>query len=619
MTPESQHKRLKRQKALRRTIDRLDRKINGMLANNKRLSQGRLATFLTGIGLLFLPETKLKWILVIVVGGLFLYLVLKHHWLYNRMKRYRIWRKIKQTNLARMKLRWSEIPEAPITNVHSYGALGKELDLVGPKSLHHLMDLSISELGSRRLASWLTQTEPDIHQTQKRQRVIRELASASHFRERLLLNFHLTTGEKINSEKMTQWLHVPFSEKSITVSLRLSIALILLTLLLILADNMVNFPDVWKISYALYILLFFSGVRRLTPVLKSAQDLDDELSVFKRVLIFLEKYPLHNYPHLSGVLTIIQDPEKRPSGKIRSLKITTACIGLRNNPIMTLLLNLFFPWDFLFARWTLRLRKQLCKEFPLWLNTLARLEAMNSLANFSYINPHYCFPKLLEDDTEGVFVLDTHALGHPLIDPENKVTNHYSLGKIGDITLITGSNMAGKSTFLKTVGINLILAYAGGPVNADAFTARFFRIHTCIDVGDSLSDGVSSFYAEVKRLRKILDQIGQPNPIPVLFFIDEILRGTNNRERLIGSAALIRSLLQTRSAGLITTHDLELASLKTEDDGISNYHFTETLQDGKMLFLYRLKDGPCPTTNALEIMRIEGLPINYSKSVFENC
>jgi DNA mismatch repair ATPase MutS len=173
--------------------------------------------------------------------------------------------------------------------------------------------------------------------------------------------------------------------------------------------------------------------------------------------------------------------------------------------------------------------------------------------------------------------------------------------------------MAGKSTFLKTVGINLILAYAGGPVNADVFAARFFRIHTCIDVGDSLSDGVSSFYAEVKRLRKILDQIGQPNPIPVLFFIDEILRGTNNRERLIGSAALIRSLSQTHSAGLITTHDLELTSLQAEYDGIFNYHFSETLRDGKMLFLYKLQDGPCPTTNALEIMRIEGLPINYSK------
>jgi DNA mismatch repair ATPase MutS len=208
--------------------------------------------------------------------------------------------------------------------------------------------------------------------------------------------------------------------------------------------------------------------------------------------------------------------------------------------------------------------------------------------------------------------LDTYALGHPLIDPENKVTNHYSLGKIGDITLITGSNMAGKSTFLKTVGINLILAYAGGPVNADAFATRFFRIHTCINVGDSLSDGVSSFYAEVKRLKEILDQIGQPNPTPVLFFIDEILRGTNNRERLIGSTALIRSLSQTRSAGLITTHDLELTSLRAEYDGIFNYHFTETLRDGKMYFLYQLQDGPCPTTNALEIMRLEGLPISSS-------
>jgi hypothetical protein len=609
MNSKSHNLRHKREKALRRTVDRLNRQINRMAASDKIIFRCRLATFLAGIGLLLLPATELKWFLESCIGALFIYLILRQHLLHLRMKQYRIWRGIKQNNFARMGIRWNEIPAVTIPRSKGYGVLAKELDLVGEKSLHHLMDLSISEQGSRMLASWLTNDKPDIDTTRKRQLVIRELASLSHFRERLLLNFHLITGKKIDSEKMTQWLRISLPEGRIPVLLFLSIVLILFSLLLFFTHKIPALPQFWMIPYGLYLLVFFYRTRILALILESAQNLDDELSTFTKVLLFLEKYPLPNHSHLSKMLSIFKDPEIRPSRRIRFLKIVAACIGLRNNPIMTLLLNLFIPWDLLFAQWTLILRKQLGSEFPRWLHTLSILEAMNSIANFAYINPDYCFPRLLETDANGATLLDARSLGHPLIDPQKKVTNHYGLERIGDITLITGSNMAGKSTFLKTVGLNLMLAYAGGPVNADAFSARFFLIRTCINVGDSLAYGVSSFYAEVKRLREILEQILEPKSTPVLFFIDEILRGTNNQERLIGSAALIRSLAQTRSAGLITTHDLELTSLQDEYDRIFNYHFTETIQNGKMLFLYKLQSGPCPTTNALEIMQREGLPI----------
>ena len=143
----------------------------------------------------------------------------------------------------------------------------------------------------------------------------------------------------------------------------------------------------------------------LASILESAQFLDDELSVFKKVLLFLEKYSLPNHSHLSEMSTIFKGPETRPSRRIRFLKTAAACIGLRNNPIMALLLNLFVLWDLLFAQWTLILRKQLRSEFPLWLHTLSTLEAMNSLANFAYSNPDYCLPQLLETDATPMALL----------------------------------------------------------------------------------------------------------------------------------------------------------------------------------------------------------------------
>ena len=169
--------------------------------------------------------------------------------------------------------------------------------------------------------------------------------------------------------------------------------------------------------------------------------------------------------------------------------------------------------------------------------------------------------------------------------------------------------MAGKSTLIRTVGINLSLAYAGAPVTADRLEVSLFRVFTCIKVTDSVQDGLSYFYAEVKRLRSMLSLIEEEG-LRVLFLIDEIYRGTNSRERHIGSRALIRRLSSdTGAVGIIATHDLELVTLAREIPGVANFHFRDEVQDGKMMFDYLLRPGPCPTTNALKLMQLEGLPV----------
>jgi DNA mismatch repair ATPase MutS len=162
---------------------------------------------------------------------------------------------------------------------------------------------------------------------------------------------------------------------------------------------------------------------------------------------------------------------------------------------------------------------------------------------------------------------------------------------------------------LKTVGVNLALMNAGGPVNAHSFSARAFRLFACIGVSDSVTDGISYFYAEVKRLKALLAELEREHPLPLLFCIDEIFRGTNNRERLIGSRAFVSALAAKHGVGFIATHDLELAKLAEQSRLVRNYHFRDHFDAGRMVFDYALRPGPCPTTNALKIMQLEGLPV----------
>ncbi|WP_419660679.1 MutS: DNA mismatch repair protein [Desulfosarcina variabilis str. Montpellier] len=609
MHSESTSRQTKRTRALRRTIDRLARRLQWMQTRNQQISNARLVVFIVAIGLLFIPPATIKWVFLFLVGVLFFYLVIRHHFHDQRMKRYQALHHIKKTNLARATVKWDALPPPAINKKDGYSDIGDALNLVGEKSLHHLMDISISDRGSLRLAQWLTADDPEIATTLDRQRIVEALAAQPRFRERLLLEFYQTSKKKMDSKRLVEWLSIPMPERHVAIAMGVSFLLIIFSIALFGAGHVYPLANLWLVPYALYGILFLSRISSLVPLLDAAQHLDDELGVFRRVLLFIERYTFHHQPRLTELLAVFQAPGKRPSKSIRLLKIGAFCIGLRNNPITALLLNMVFPWDMVFAWWTLRQRSSLRKAFPIWLDTLSTLESLNSLANFAYLNPDYHFPHLVEQPVPGSAVFKARSLGHPLIAPKNKVTNDFAIENIGDICLITGSNMAGKSTFLKTVGINLMLAYAGAPVSASSLTTGFFKIRTCINVGDSLTDGVSAFYAEVKRLKEIMKQIEQSDAVPVLYLIDEILRGTNNRERLIGSQAMVEWLTQTRSVGLISTHDLELTALESAYERIFNYHFSETIQDGKMHFLFKLQHGPCPTTNALEIMKGEGLPV----------
>ena len=185
--------------------------------------------------------------------------------------------------------------------------------------------------------------------------------------------------------------------------------------------------------------------------------------------------------------------------------------------------------------------------------------------DFAYLNPDYTFPIIADSEKEKILI-DAKELGHPLIHDSKNVKNNFNIDGKGEIFIITGSNMSGKSTFLRTVGINICLAYSGAPVNADFLKINLFNLFSCIKVSDSVIDGISYFYAEVKRLKKLLDLLNANGGLPVFFLIDEIFKGTNNYERLIGSKSLIRTLSQKKGSGIVSTHDLELVKLAEENN-----------------------------------------------------
>jgi DNA mismatch repair ATPase MutS len=273
------------------------------------------------------------------------------------------------------------------------------------------------------------------------------------------------------------------------------------------------------------------------------------------------------------------------------------------------------PWDAYLTYRMNQTKAHLAKHAGAWMDTWFELEALSSLATFAHLNPSYTFPEFLAGEGRQPAVFRARDLGHPLLLDSEKVCNDFAIPELGWVAIITGSNMAGKSVFLKTVGVNLAMAYAGGAANAQELETVLFRLFSSMAISDSVTDGISYFYAEVKRLKALLSALEQPHTLPLLFFIDEIFRGTNNRERLIGSRAYVRALTAKNGTGLISTHDLELATLADEGHQLANYHFRDHVEGDRMVFDYTLRSGPSPTTNALKIMQLEGLPVPAAREV----
>ncbi|PIE32535.1 hypothetical protein CSA56_15135 [candidate division KSB3 bacterium] len=598
-----------RQYALERHIRRIQRSIHCLEEKRDHYSRYRPYLFFAGVGLTY----WLGWLSVIMAAVLMATEVLYTNRIKKTLHRHRLWLEIKSVQLARLNLDWEHIPEPPHQPLDEQHPFEVDLDITGLRSLHHLLDTAVSREGSERLRNWLLQTPPDRKQIETRRTIIQEIISLSRFRDKLLLNFRLVSKEQLDGSKLLSWLQAQRPSDALQRVLPVAGSLAIINIILFLSFIFGKLPAYWLLSLALYLVIYFYHLPRIARYFDAAMTLYNELEKFRTILQYLETYPYKKDSSLQKLCAPFCRKDALPSVLITQVSWLMAAVGLRMNPMLGFLLNLVIPWDIVFAALTVRCQTRCARQFPQWVEVWSELEALISLANFAYLQPEYIFPDIVTDrEREAGPLLQAHELGHPLLPAAQKVCNDYTINRIGDITLLTGSNMAGKSTFLKTVGINMCVAYAGGPVNATLFRTSLFRVYSCIQIHDSVNDGYSFFYAEVRRLKDILDALHQQNSYPVFFLIDEIFKGTNSRERLIGSRAYIHHLSTQSGTGLIATHDLELAQLSEHISGLRNAHFRDSVADGKMSFDYLLHRGPCPTTNALKIMKMEGLPVEIS-------
>jgi hypothetical protein len=600
------------QQALRNQVRRLQTKIDKLQKFSSNLSMVRLGSFVGGLSVVYLagrlgPEWVFWLTFLAFITG-FWKLVSVHNKIDRTEEKFSVWKSIRENHLARLKLDWPNIPAKSATDDYADHPFATDLNLIGTHSLLQLIDTANYQGSTDQLANYLLNRDPNPREIAKRQAIVKELVGKPQFRDRLQLKANLFKKQELENdwtlEELQQHLHQ--SEKvNYTVPLLvlggLSIANITLGALYLvgLLDPYVIF------TFVLYLVIYNFNSDKISGLYDESYQIEKLLSQFQAVLEFLENYPYTQKSKLKKFCRPFWDSSHSPSKYTNQIVRIAGAASSQQSEVIWVLLNFLVPWDLYFTQKLSSYKQELAPLLSEWVDHFYKLEAYSSMANFGWLNPHYQFAL---PDVESDQPFQATDLGHPLIPEKQKVTNDVTIDQKGNILLITGSNMAGKSTFLRTTGINLALCFAGAPVNASSLTTIPFRLFSSINVTDSLDDGLSHFYAEVKRLRQLLDLLEDDHSTPVFYMVDEIYRGTNNRERLQGSEAFLKNVAGTNGVGLVSTHDLELAQLDQSIPQLSNWHFAETIEEGKMSFEYKLKPGPCPTTNALKIMDMEGLP-----------
>lgn len=593
--------------------ERLQRHIDKLQKQIRKVSSYRLWAFLITLTLSVIAFQSLGSLLSVTVllAGMiaFFWLVKEHQKLDDTLDTFRFYLALRNEQIARYSLDWENIRATAPHEYETDHPFETDLVITGSRSLLQLLNQTTSIEGEEALRKCLLRTNPSEEDAIKKQQIVQELAALNHFRERLLLTAHKNLSTKhprLDLESLQSWITRRNAQyQSLGTKVAIASSFSLLTLALIILDIANLLAAWWIVGLIANYLIGTIFARDVANLMGDAEKVNTQLKAFGAILTFIEKAKIRKAPKLEEALAAIRSKEPAPSNLLDKLSVIANKAALtQGNAIVGFLLNLLMPWD-LYYSWRLnQYTERLNQRLPEWVNSYVNLEVYISMASFAALNNDYSYPIFQNSENQ----LEAVDLGHPLLPRKDKVTNSFSIADVQETVLLTGSNMSGKSTFLRTIGVNMVLAYAGAPVNATKFSFRPMRLYTCINVSDSLADGFSYFYAEVRRLRMLLENVRNQASKPILYLIDEIFRGTNNRERLLGSTAYVEALSKEKACGLVSTHDLELVKLEKKIPHLHNYHFRETIKDGLMKFEYKLLSGPSPTTNALRIMQMEGLP-----------
>jgi transposase-like protein len=573
------------------------------------LSHARLATLGAAALMAWLAWSALLispyWLAVPVVA--FGVLVFVHGSVAGTRQRYERAVDYYERGLAHLEDRWDADGEDGhrfLTDTHLYAA---DLDIVGPASLFQRVNAARTGGGEDTLAAWLlVPAAPDV--IRARQEAVRELTPLLDLREELaLLGSDLRT--VVRPEALAAWSTAPpLLDSGIGRAASLMLGGLAGSAFVAWASGITDLRPV-AAAVAANVLFGWTHQARVRRVIRGVGEAGHELTTLAQVLARLEREPFTS-ARLLELRASLDSAGVPPSRQIASLRRLVSGLEARNNqlfaPFSALLL-----WATSYAYAIEAWRTRSGAAVPRWIAAVGEFEALCSIAGYAFENPGDVYPVIDDDARRPLF--DGEALGHPLIPATVNVRNTVRLLGTGRgdgprTIVVSGSNMSGKSTLLRTVGVNAVLALAGAPVRASRLTLTPLAIGATLRVQDSLQGGTSRFYAEITRLRHIVDETN--GPLPPLFLLDEMLNGTNSRDRGAGAEALIKGLVARGAVGLVTTHDLALSSLADAMAPLAaNVHFEDHLEAGVMKFDYVCRPGVMTRSNALELMRAVGLQV----------
>ena len=544
-----------------------------------------------------------------------------------------------ERGLARLDDRWAGTGESGERFRDDGHVYANDLDLFGRGSLFELLSLARTRTGKAMLAGWLT-APADPAEVEARQAAVQELAPALDLREQLALS-GADVRVSVHTDRLLDWAESPMPP-----SRTVSAVVWVFTASVLLASVYLALTSVWWPLSAVLVLLAMA-LRRFGGTLNTILSTREpgaaadfvadvlthrsrDLDALTELLTHIEhgRFECRRLVLLRGSLAGAGPSASRIIGRLHSLSAmldsqkNSAAVplglflfGAYSGQSWMLALSLIVSGLLLLVRPHVALavdrwRRRYGRRVRVWIDTIAQIEALSSLACYRYEHADDPFPEIvpLDGGTQAGALFDGVQLGHPLLPKAAMVCNDVSLAGTTRLIVVSGSNMSGKSTLLRTVGINAVLALAGAPVRATSLRLSPLAIGATLRIQDSLLEGRSRFYAEISRLRTLADRAA--GPVPLLFLLDELFHGTNSHDRLIGAQGVLRSLLERGAIGLITTHDLALTAIA---DGLApravNVHFADWFEAGGITFDYRMRSGPVTRSNALALMRAVGLEV----------
>jgi hypothetical protein len=570
-----------------------------LAANEQRsslVSKARIGLFLlaggTLIAMVWGPGVPFGGAIIAILFILFVVLVVVHARLFEAAEGLQIAKQFFVRGLLRAKDKWRETPvsslKADVTE-HDYA---DDLDVLGAGGLAHLLPPPATPFGASALLALLIEPGRSIAVVRARQAQVKELAGHHDLRESLHVLARGTSSEKVVTEEASlAWAREKLP--SLGALRILAFALPALTLGLFVLGTLGLVPSAaWSFSATFSIVVAMLLGQRLQPYFAA---LELGLPRYQSIFRSLEQAPLRA-PELKALQAILKKNADKnamsASEAIEKLSRVASFANARNNEIFRFVIGPVLQWDLHAALALGRVHAQLQSELPAWFAALGQFDAFSALGSYAFEHADFAWPEFVESPD-----FEVTALAHPLLPAASRKSNTLSLEQLH---IVTGSNMAGKSTLLRAVGLATVLAYAGAPVCASKLRLGYFRVVSSMRIRDSVGDGVSRFYAELAKLKRVMSEASETQ---TLVLLDEILSGTNMRERVIGARGLIAELGRRNAKGLVSTHDLELTTLS----GVRNVHFEEQVNGEVMTFDYTLRQGVVESGNALRLMRALGL------------